>query len=116
MMSQEEKDTLINTNKLIEIINAKFEHLEAKMDVRFEGMQKQIDTRFESMQKQIDTRFEGVRLQMVSFDVRIDRVEASTHKVLEITINTRADVKVLREKINALANDVRQLQKERTLA
>lgn len=111
-MSEQEKDTLINTKQIVEAINA----WRQEMNERFTHFEAKIDVRFEDMQKQIDARFEDVRLQMMSFDVRIDRVEASIHKVLDITINTRADVKVLREEVNAWANDVRQLQKERSLA
>lgn len=53
--------------------------------------------------EKIDSRFEQMRLQMMSFDVRIDRLEAASHELLNIAFNTRADVKVLREEVRAWA-------------
>ena len=51
-----------------------------------------------------------MRLQMMSFDVRIDRIEALTHEVLNVAYNARADVKVLCEVVRAWAKDVEGLQ------
>ena len=51
-----------------------------------------------------------MRLQMMSFDVRIDRIEALTHEVLNVAYTARADVKVLREEVRAWAKDVADLQ------
>lgn len=86
-----EPDTLPNNQTLLDAING----LRQKMNAKFE---------------QVDSRFEEMRLQMMSFDVRIDRIEALTHEVLNVAYNTRADVKVLREEVRAWAKDVAELQ------
>ena len=93
-----EPDTLPNNQTLLEAIK----NLHLEMNAKFE----QVDSRFE----QVDSRFEEMRLQMMSFDVRIDRIEALTHEVLNVAYNARADVKVLREEVRAWAKDVAELQ------
>ena len=70
------------------------------------NLQKEMNANF----NRIDVRFEDMRLQMMSFDVRIDRLEASSHELLNIDYNARADVKVLREEVRAWAKDVMNLQ------
>lgn len=86
-----EKDTLPNNEQLLQAI------LE---------MRQEMNARFE----QFDGRLEEMRLQMMSFDVRIDRIEALTHEVLNVAYNARADVKVLREEVHGWSKEVRNLQ------
>jgi hypothetical protein len=65
-----------------------------------------------NLHEEINSRFEQMRLQMMSFDVRIDRLEAASHELLNIAFNTRADVKVLREEVRAWAKDVAELSEK----
>lgn len=93
-----EQDTLPNNEQILNAINALFgeiQNLRAEMNYKFE---------------QVDVRFEDMRLQMMSFDVRIDRLQALTHEVLNVSYAARADVKVLREEVSAWAKDVAELQ------
>jgi chromosome segregation ATPase len=92
-------------------MNGKIDDLRAEMNARFEQVDlrfEQIDARFEK----IDVRFEDIRLEMMSLDVRTDRVEALNHKILNVTIDNRADVKVLREEVRAWAKEVQNLERQ----
>lgn len=86
-----EQDTLPNNEQILKAII----ELRAEMNDKFE---------------RVDQKFEDMRLQMMSFDVRIDRIEALTHEVLNVAYHARADVKVLREEVRAWAKDVTNLQ------
>ena len=100
-----EQNTLPDNQTLLEAIK----NLHQEMTAKFE----QIDARFgqtDANFSQVDARFEQMRLQMMSFDVRIDRLEAASHELLNIAFNTRADVKVLREEVRAWSKDVAELQ------
>jgi hypothetical protein len=57
-----------------------------------------------------DNRFEQMRLETMSFDARIDRLQAMSHENLNIGYNLRADVKILREEVSAWSKDVAGLQ------
>lgn len=100
-----EQDTLPNNEQILNAINGlrdEVKDLRTEMNGKFE----QVNAGFE----QIDTRLEDMRLQMMSFDVRIDRIEALTHEVLNVAYNARADVKILREEVRAWSKDVAELQ------
>lgn len=114
-----EKDTLPNNEQILLVVNnlqlavnniqLAISNLQVEMNTRFE----QVDSRFEQIDsrfEQIDRRHEEMRLQMMSFDVRIDRIEALTHEVLNVAYNARADVKVLREEVHSWAKNVHDLQ------
>ncbi len=93
-----EQDTLPNNEQLLNAINALFSEMQ---NIRME---------MQNMRAEMDARFEDNRLQMMSFDVRIDRIQALTHEVLNVSYAARADVKVLREEVSAWAKDVAELQ------
>ena len=95
-----EQDTIPNNEQLF----AAIKDLQQQMIEQFNQMNKRFND--------VDRRFEDMPLQMLSFDVRLDRMEAASYKVLEIAINTRADVKVLREEVHAWAKDVVDLQEK----
>lgn len=107
-----EKDTLPNNQTILDAIK----ELHAEMNERFEQVDKrfeQSDRRFESVDKRfdrIDIRNEEMRLLMMSFDVQLDRLEATVSEVRSITLNTRADVKVLRAEVHTWAKDISDLQ------
>ena len=86
-----EQDTLPNLQTVLDAIG----NLQQEMNARF---------------SQHDERFEQMRLQMMSFDARIDRLQAMSHENLNIAYNLRADVKILREEISAWSKDVEDLQ------
>lgn len=88
-----EEDTLPNNQVLLEAI-------------------KDLQRDIVGLRQEMNVKFEDVRLQMMSFDVRIDRLEASSHELLNIAYNTRADVKVMREEVRAWAKDVAGLQEK----
>ena len=68
------QDTLTNDEKILKEIS----------DLRYE-----MNGKF----RQVDERLEEMRLQMVSFDVRTDRIKALIHKSLSVSYNARADWK-----------------------
>jgi uncharacterized coiled-coil DUF342 family protein len=86
-LGNELKNLRTEMNSKFDEVNSKFDEVNSKFD--------EVNSKFE----QVDARFEEMRLQMMSFDVRIDRIEALTHKVLNVAFNARADVKVLREEV-----------------
>ena len=97
-----EQDTLPNNEQILNAINGlsgEIHNLRTEMNYKIDGLRTEMDARFEYM-----------RLQMMSFDVRIDHIEALTHKVLNVVFTARAGVKVLREGVRAWAKDVAELQ------
>ncbi len=104
-----EQDALPNNEQILKAIL----ELRTEMNAKFDGLQTEMNAKFDEVNQRfqgIDNRLEEMRLQMMSFDVRIDRIEALTHEVLNVTYNARADVKVLREEVRAWAKDVVELQ------
>lgn len=83
-----EENTLPNNQTILDAINT----LRADMNAKFAD----VDKRFQV----IENRLEDMRLEMMSFDVRIDRLQAMSHEKLNIAYGVRADVKVLREEIS----------------
>ena len=111
-----EPDTLPNNEQILNAINAlsgginnlqtEMNNLRNEMNSNINGLRIEMNYKFD----QVDARFEDMRLQMMSVDVRIDRIEALTHEVLNVAFTARADVKVLREEVRAWARDVGSLQ------
>lgn len=83
-----EENTLPNNQTILDAINT----LRADMNAKFAD----VDKRFQV----IENRLEDMRFEMMSFDVRIDRLQAMSHEKLNIAYGVRADVKVLREEIS----------------
>ncbi len=82
--------------------NKQIADLRQEMNARFDQVNLRLD--------QHDNRFEQMRLEIMSFDARIDRLQAMSHENLNIGYNLRADVKILREEISAWSKDVADLQ------
>lgn len=97
-----EQDTLPNLQTVLDAIT----------DLRQETKQQIGDLRQEMKEKfhHQDERLEQMRLEMMSFDARIDRLQAMSHENLNIAYNLRADVKILREEVSAWSKDVEHLQ------
>ena len=93
-----EQDTLPNLQTVLDSIN----NLRQEMSLGFNQVTSRID--------QQDNRLEQMRLEMMSFDARIDRLQAMSHENLNIAYNLRADVKILREEVSAWSKDVENLQ------
>lgn len=109
-----EQNTLPNNQAILEAVN----ELKTQMNSQFEAINSQFDAvnlQFKAINSQfesVNAQFEEVRLQMMSFDVRIDRLEAMSHELLNIAFNNRADVKVLREEVRAWSKDVQKLEQK----
>jgi hypothetical protein len=76
------------------------------------------NARLQALEERVEQGFEQVRLQMLSVDVRIDRIESTAHEALSaahellaVAKNTRADVKILTEEVRAWARDVQRLMR-----
>ena len=108
-----EKDTLPNNeailNAILELGN-KIDSVEQRLNTKIDSVEQRLNSKIDALQQDVDSRFEEMRLQMMSFDVRIDRIEALTHEVLNVAYNARADVKVLREEVHSWSKEVRNLQ------
>ena len=107
-----EEDTLPNNQTILEAIN----NLRAEVNGKFDEVNKKFDEvskRFDEVDgkfHQVDKRFEDMRLEMMSFDVRLDRLQAMAHENLNIAYGVRADVKVLREEVSAWSKEIIGLQ------
>lgn len=91
----------------LETIAAILGEMRRETNERFDRMEQRLD----GMEQHYDQKFEDIRLQMMSFDVRIDRLEAIGHECLNVAFNARADVKVFREEVRAWATEVANLSK-----
>lgn len=110
-----EQDTLPNLQTILNAINNLREETSKQINDLREDTSKQINDLRQEMTanfNRVDARFEDMRLQMMSFDVRIDRLEASSHELLNIAYNTRADVKVLREEVHSWSKEVSDLREK----
>jgi hypothetical protein len=94
-----EKDTLPMLETILEAIN--------RVSERVGNLENKVN----QMEVRIERRFEDMRLQLMSFDVRIDRIESMGYEALSVAYGVRAYVKVLREEVNAWMKDVQFLQK-----
>ena len=56
---------------MIHRMDARFEKMEARVDMRF----KEVDSRFEKMETQMDARFEKMDNRMNSMEIRISNME-----------------------------------------
>jgi len=84
-----EEDTLPNNQTILDAIG----NLQSRMDAKFDEVDKnfgEVNKRFQV----IENRLEDMRLEMMSFDVRIDRLQAMSHENLNIAYGVRADIKV----------------------
>lgn len=97
-----DQETLPNNKQILKAIL----DLRAEMNSKIDGLHAEVT----GLRTEMDARFEDMRLQMMSFDVRIDRIKALTHEVLNVAFTARADVKVLREEVRSWAKDVADLQ------
>ncbi len=101
-----DQETLPNNEQILKAIL----DLRSEMNSKIDGLQTDLNGKIDGLRTEMDARFEDMRLQMMSFDVRIDRIEALTHEVLNVAFTARADVKVLREEVRAWAKDIADLQ------
>ena len=97
-----EQDTLPNLQTVLDAIN----DLQQETNKQIADLRQEMNARFNDH----DNRFEQMRLEMMSFDARIDRLQAMSHENLNIGYNLRADVKILREEVSAWSKDAENLQ------
>ncbi|HEV8159968.1 MAG: hypothetical protein H0X15_11410 [Acidobacteria bacterium] len=91
-----EEDTLPNLQTVLDAIN---------------NLQQETSKQFVELRQEMNAKFEDMRLEMMSFDARIDRLQAMSHESLNLAYNVRADVKILREEVSAWSKEVQGLQK-----
>lgn len=108
-----EQDTLPNLQTVLDAIsnlqqetNKQFTELRQETNKQFAELRQEMNARFNDH----DERFEQMRLEMMSFDARLDRLQATAHENLNIAYNLRADGKILREEVLAWSRDVTDLQ------
>jgi len=91
-----EEDTLPNLQTVLDAIN---------------NLQQETSKQFVELRQEMNAKCEDMRLEMMSFDARIDRLQAMSHESLNLAYNVRADVKILREEVSAWSKEVQGLQK-----
>jgi hypothetical protein len=69
-----------------------------------------MESRIGQLENRVEQGFEMIRLLMLSFDVRIERIEATGYESLSVAKNARADVRVLTEEVRAWAKEVLTLK------
>jgi len=74
------------------------------------NLQTELNFKTDGLQTKSDARFGDLRLQTIGCDVRIDRIEALTRKVLNVAYTARSDVRVLRQEVRAWAKNVAEMQ------
>lgn len=126
------KDTLVNTNAIIEAINNSANDLRQEMNERFD----QVDQRFNNIEVRlrfaedkivsIETRLTNIETRLTNietdvsqikemqfvFENELDRLQAITHQSLNLAHENRADVRIMRREISAWSQDVRELQRQ----
>lgn len=105
-MNSEEEATLPNNEQLLKAI--KEMHLE--MNMKFNDFRAEMNMKLGNLHLEMGAKFEDMRLQMMSFDVRLDRMQALVYESLTVLHNTRADVRVLREEVTGWAKEIKDLQ------
>jgi hypothetical protein len=95
------------TNKILEAIiemrqdvNAQIIEMRREMNTQINELRQEMLLRFEKVESELQT----MKQLQLSFDVRLDRLEA-------MNLNIRADVKILRAEVEAWAADVVLLRK-----
>jgi hypothetical protein len=100
-----EEDTLPNNEQLLKAIK----EMHLAMNAKLNDLQQEMNTNLVSLQQEMNAKFEDMRLQMMSFDVRLDRMQALVYEALTVGHNTRADVRVLREEVTGWSKEIKDL-------
>jgi hypothetical protein len=103
IMDSDNQETLrqdAGTNRILEAIG----DLRREMNERFG----KTETRLTG----IEGKLKEVKALQLSFDIRLDRLQAMTHEVLHNFYSVRADLKSLRAKVNSSAKDAMDLQQK----
>jgi len=98
-----EEDTLPNLQTVLDAVK----NLQQETGKQFVELRQEMS----GLREQVNAKFENMRLEMMSFDARIDRLQAMSHESLNLAYNVRADVKILREEVSAWSKEVQGLQK-----
>jgi methyl-accepting chemotaxis protein len=104
-----ESETLPNLQTVLDAVN----NLQQETNKQFADLRQEMNAGFNQINLRLDehdNRFEQMRLEMMSFDARLDRLQATAHENLNIAYNLRADVKILREEVSAWSKDIVNLQ------
>jgi hypothetical protein len=68
-----------------------------------------LETRLNSLKNRVEQGFEQVRLQMMSIEVRMERLEAMGYQAMSVARDARADTTILTEEVRALRRDFQGL-------
>jgi methyl-accepting chemotaxis protein len=99
-----EQETLPNLQTVLDAVN----NLQRETVKQFAELRQEIS----ELRQETNEKFENMRLEMMSFDARIDRLQAMSHESLNLAYNVRADVKILREEVSAWSKEVRAIQQK----
>jgi len=101
-----EQDTLPNLQTVLDAIS----NLQQETNKQFVDLRQEMNAKFNQVNSRLDehdNRFEQMRLKMMSFDVRFDRLQATAHENLSIAYNHCADVKFFRREVSSRSKNVK---------
>ena len=98
-----EEDTLPNLQTVLDAVK----NLQQETSKQFVELRQEMS----GLREEVNAKFENMRLEMMSFDTRIDRLQAMARESLNLAYNVRADVKILREEVSAWSKEAQGLQK-----
>lgn len=66
-------------------------------NLTFETFAKLVIERLDKIEAKVDEGFEQMRLKFVHYDVMFDRLEATASRALSVSLDARADVRLIHE-------------------
>lgn len=108
-----EQDTFPNNQQILKAIldlGNEIANLRGETRTEIANLRTAMRSEIANRRHETNVKFEDMRLQMMSFDVRIDRLTAASHENLNLAHNVRADVRVLRGEVHAWVKEVAALQ------
>ncbi len=110
------QDTLPNMQTILDAING----LRQEMNTKIDGLQQEMNAKFSVAEyhlNHLNQRLKVVEFEVgeiknhnVSFDARLDRMQASAFETLQLAYSIRADITILRAEVTSWSKDVAELQ------
>jgi hypothetical protein len=100
-MNGNEQDTEPTLRTIAEMLTAFREETNTRLQ--------SLEERVGNIETRLEQGFEQVRLQMISIEVRMDRLEAMGHQAMAVAKTARADTMILTEEVHALRRDFQGL-------
>lgn len=85
----------------------------ADVTQRFDALENRvsrIETRLDALESRVERGFEHFRLQLMSMEVRMDRLEATGYEALATAKHARANTTVLTEEVRAWGREIQELK------